>query len=35
MAYQLAENIVPLPCDQRYDIEDMDYILEKIYETVK
>ena len=35
VAYQLAENIVPLPCDQRYDIEDMDYILKKIYETVK
>ena len=35
VAYRLAENIIPLPCDQRYDIEDMDYILEKIYETVK
>lgn len=34
-AYQLAENIVPLPCDQRYTIKDMDYILEKIFETVE
>lgn len=34
IAYQLAENIVPLPCDQRYNIDDMDYILEKIHEIV-
>lgn len=28
--YQLADNIIPLPCDQRYTVEDMDYIIEKI-----
>lgn len=26
----LAENIVPLPCDQRYSAEDMQYIIESI-----
>lgn len=35
VAYQMAKNVVPLPCDQRYTIEDMDYILEKIFETVE
>lgn len=28
--YKLADNILPLPCDQRYTIKDMDYIVEKI-----
>ena len=28
--YQLADNILPLPCDQRYTTEDMDYMIEKI-----
>lgn len=26
LEYQLAENILPLPCDQRYDREDMEYV---------
>ncbi len=30
--WELAENIVPLPIDQRYDAEDMEYIIEKIKE---
>ncbi len=25
--YRYAANILPLPCDQRYDIEDMDYLV--------
>ncbi len=25
-----AENILPLPCDQRYDVNDMQYIVEKL-----
>lgn len=28
--YQLADNILPLPCDQRYTINDMDYIINNI-----
>lgn len=28
--FKLANNILPLPCDQRYDIIDMDYMIEKI-----
>mgnify|MGYP004575935185 CR=1 FL=1 len=28
--YQLANNILPLPCDQRYSLRDMEYILQKI-----
>ena len=26
LEYQMAMNILPLPCDQRYGIEDMEYI---------
>ncbi|WP_142825916.1 hypothetical protein [Planococcus soli] len=28
--YQYAANILPLPCDQRYGIEDMAYLVEKV-----
>ncbi len=28
--YRLADNIVPLPCDQRYSLADMGYVVEKI-----
>jgi len=28
--YDMAENILPLPCDQRYNIEDMEYVYEQI-----
>ena len=31
--YDYAENILPLPTDQRYDDDDMKYILEKLQET--
>lgn len=30
LEYDLAEKIVPLPIDQRYDIKDMEYIVENI-----
>ena len=33
LEYNYAENILPLPTDQRYDGEDMRYILEKLEET--
>ena len=28
--YRLADNILPLPCDQRYVTDDMDYIVKQI-----
>ena len=33
LEYDYAKNILPLPIDQRYDAEDMRYILEKLKET--
>lgn len=30
-----AENILPLPCDQRYDVNDMQYIVDKLKNTLK
>lgn len=30
MEYKLSDNILPLPCDQRYRNNDMDYIVEQI-----
>lgn len=32
LEYHLAQDIVPLPCDQRYSIEDMSYIQSKIHQ---
>ena len=31
IANKLADEIVPLPCDQRYTIDDMEYIADQIY----
>ncbi len=28
--YKLAENILPIPIEQRYSIEDMEYLVTKI-----
>ena len=28
--YQMAKNILPLPIDQRYGVEDMEYLQEMI-----
>ena len=33
--YQYAMNILPIPCDQRYDEEDMRYIIETILKFIK
>ena len=30
LEFQMAENILPLPIDQRYGKEDMQYMIEKI-----
>lgn len=32
--YQMAENILPLPVDQRYTLEDMKYLLEKVMKCI-
>jgi len=32
LEYRMAENILPIPIDQRYGIEDMEYIIHKIIE---
>lgn len=33
-AYDFAENILPLPCDQRYNVEDMEKIIKLIKEQI-
>ena len=35
LEYQMAENILPLPIDQRYTIEDMEYMCLKILELLE
>ena len=32
--YSLAENILPLPCDQRYGLQEMEYIAKQILEKI-
>lgn len=32
--YDLSVNILPLPCDQRYGIEEMQFIIDTIYEVL-
>lgn len=32
--YDLALNILPLPCDQRYEIEDMKYLVEEVMRCI-
>lgn len=34
LEYDMAENILPLPCDQRYDEYDMEYIIKVIKKEV-
>ena len=34
MEYQFAENILPLPCDQRYNQKDMEYMLKILYDII-
>ena len=35
LEYDMAKNILPIPVDQRYDIKDMDYLLEEVYKCLK
>lgn len=32
--YNMVENLLPLPCDQRYDVEDMEYMVNTIEELI-
>lgn len=32
--YKMAQNILPLPCDQRYDTSDMEMIVKYLYEEM-
>lgn len=34
LEYDMARNILPIPVDQRYGIEDMEYIVEEIKEQL-
>lgn len=34
LEYTMAENILPLPIDQRYGIEDMEYLVEEVLECI-
>lgn len=34
MEYQFAENILPLPCDQRYNQKDMEYMVKILYDII-
>ena len=34
LEYDMAKNILPIPVDQRYGIEDMDYIVKKLEEII-
>lgn len=34
-AVELADSIVPIPCDQRYNAEDINYIISHIFEFLK
>lgn len=34
LEHQLAKNILPIPCDQRYNEEDMEYICNLIFESI-
>ena len=35
LEYNMAENILPLPIDQRYGLEDMEYMIKKIKELLE
>lgn len=35
LEYDMAKNILPIPVDQRYGIEDMDYLIEEICKCLK
>ena len=33
--YDYASNILPLPCDQRYNPQDMDAVADRLYAAIK
>lgn len=35
LEYRMAENILPIPVDQRYTEKDMNYIVNKIFDAIK
>lgn len=35
LEYKFAKNILPIPCDQRYTIKEMKYIIQNILEFIK
>ena len=35
LEYDMAKNILPIPVDQRYGIEEMDYLVEEVYKCLK
>lgn len=35
LEYHMAENILPLPVDQRYNKDDMEYIIEEVYKAIR
>ena len=30
LEYDMAKNILPIPCDQRYSLEDMEYMVSEV-----
>lgn len=34
LEYQYAENILPLPVDQRYDLQDMAYVVSEVMKCI-
>ena len=35
LEFDMAENILPLPVDQRYSLEEMEYLAEEIFHCMK
>ena len=35
LEYDMAKNILPIPVDQRYGIDDMDYLVKEICKCLK
>ena len=34
LEYDMAKNILPIPCDQRYEFEDMKFIVDEILKYI-
>ena len=35
LEYRFASDILPLPCDQRYDHENIEYVCDEVYNAIK